>query len=89
VEDGRVPWTNNESEQLLRSIVVGRKAWVYRGTFESAQSGCVLGSLMQSCRSLLINPAKYLTAVIEAMAIVPRSQMHEWTPRAYAARAMR
>ena len=43
---GRVPWTNNESERLLRSIVVGRKAWVYRGTFESAQNACVLWSLM-------------------------------------------
>jgi transposase/regulator of replication initiation timing len=46
VDDGRVPWTNNESERLLRSIVVGRKAWVYRGTFESAQNACVLWSLM-------------------------------------------
>lgn len=89
VEDGRVPWTNNESERLLRSIVVGRKAWVYRGTFESAQNACVLWSLMQSCRSLRINPAKYLADVIEAVAVVPHSQMHEWTLRAYANRAGR
>jgi hypothetical protein len=89
VDDGRVPWTNNESERLLRSIVVGRKAWLYRGTFESAQHACVLWSLMQSCRSLRVNPAKYLADVIEAMAVVPRSELHEWTPRAYAARAKR
>lgn len=86
VDDGRVPWTNNESERLLRSIVVGRKAWLYRGTFESAQNSCVLWSLMQSCRSLRVNPAKYLAEAIEAMALVPRSQVHEWTPRTCAAR---
>jgi hypothetical protein len=71
------------------SIVVGSQAWVYHGTFESAQSGCVLWSLMQSCRSLLINPTKNLADVIEAMAVVPRSRMCEWTPRAYAALAKR
>jgi len=86
VDDGRVPWTNKESERLLRSIVVGRKAWLYRGTVESAQNSCVLWSLMQSCRSLRVHPAKYLAEAIEAMALVPRSQVHEWTPRAYAAR---
>ena len=66
-----------------------RKAWLYRGTFESARHACVLWSLMQSCRSLRVNPAKYLADVIEAMAVVPRSELHEWTPRAYAARAKR
>lgn len=71
---------------MLRSIVVGREAWLYRGTSESTQNSCVLWSLMQSCRSLRANPAKYLAEAIEAMALVPRSQVHEWTPRAYAAR---
>jgi hypothetical protein len=43
---------------------------------------------MQSGRSLHIK-TKYLADMIEAMAVVPHSQMHEWTPRAYAARPKR
>jgi hypothetical protein len=38
---------------------------------------------------LRINPAKYLADAIEAMAAMPRSPLHERTPRAYAARARR
>ncbi len=49
----------------------------------------MLWTLVQSCRRLHVNPAKHLADVIEAMATAPRSQMHEWTPRAYAARAKR
>jgi transposase len=55
-----VPWTNNTSERLLRHIVVGRKAWVYRGSFEGAELGCVLWSLMMSCRLHGIDPRQYL-----------------------------
>ncbi len=86
VDDGSVLWTNNESDRLLRSIVVGHKAWMYRGTFPSAKNACVLWSLMPSGRSLRIPPAKHLVDVIEAMAVAPHREMHEWTPRAYAAR---
>lgn len=86
LRDGRVPWTNNTSERLLRHIVVGRKAWVYRGSFEGAEHGCVLWSLMMSCRLHGIDPRRYLLDTLVALSDTPKSRVLELTPKAYAER---
>mgnify|MGYP003334079189 FL=1 len=86
LRDGRVPWTNNESERLLRHLVVGRKAWVYRGSFEGAELGCVLWSLMMSCRLHGIDPRRYLLDTLAALSETPTRRVLELTPKAYAAR---
>jgi transposase len=82
-----VPWTNNESERLLRHAVVGRKAWVFRGTYEGAGRGCVLWSLMMSCRLLGIDPRQYLIDTLQALATTPKRLVGTLTPAQYAARA--
>jgi transposase len=84
--DGRVPWTNNESERLLRHIVVGRKAWVFRGTFRSTEQGCILWALMMSCRMHGVDPRRYLLDTIAALDVTPASRVLELTPREYARR---
>lgn len=86
LRDGRVPWTNNESERLLRHVVVGRKAWTFRGTFEGADKGCVLWSLMMSCRRLGLDPRRYLLDTLEALRTTPHRELLSLSPRAYAER---
>ena len=86
LRDGRVSWTNNTSERLLRHIVVGRKAWVYRGSFEGAELGCVLWSLMMSCRLHGIDPRQYLLDTLAAFPDTPTSRVLDLTPKAYAER---
>ena len=84
--DGDIPWTNNASERLLRHVVLGRNAWVFRGSFEGAEHGCVLWSLMLSCRRLGINPRQYLLDTLEALRTTPHGRLSELTPREYARR---
>lgn len=86
LRDGRIPWTNNESERLLRHIVVGRKAWVFRGSFEGAERGCVLWSLMMSCRLHGIDPRRYLLDTLAALDDTPRSEALRLSPKCYAER---
>jgi transposase len=86
LRDGRVSWTNNTSERLLRHIVVGRKAWVYRGSFEGAELGCVLWSLMMSCRLHGIDPRQHLLDTLAALGDTPTSRVLDLTPKAYAER---
>ena len=88
LDDGRIPWTNNESERLLRHVVVGRKAWVFRGTYEGAVRGCVLWSLMMSCRLLGIDPRQYLIDTLHALATTPKRLVGTLTPAQYVARAL-
>lgn len=86
LRDGRVPWTNNESERLLRHLVVGRKAWVFRGSFEGAEHGCVLWSLMMSCRLHGIDPRRYLLDTLAALDDTPRSEALGLSPKSYGER---
>lgn len=86
LDDGRIPWTNNESERLLRHLLVGRKAWVFRGSFEGAERGCVLWSLTMSCRLHGLDPRRYLLDTLEALRVTPHRRVHELTPREYAKR---
>ncbi|MDO9020872.1 MAG: IS66 family transposase [Deltaproteobacteria bacterium] len=86
LQDGRVPWTNNESERLLRHLVVGRKAWIFRGTFGGARRGCVLWSLTMSCRLHGLDPRRYLLDTLEALRTTSHGGLGALTPRAYAER---
>lgn len=86
LDDGRIPWTNNTSERLLRHIAVGRRAWTFRGSFEGAEGACVLWSLMQSCRALGLDPRRYLIDTLEALRTTPHHGLTRLTPRAYAER---
>ena len=86
LEDGRIPWTNNESERLLRHIVVGRKNFMFRGSDKGADRACVLWSLMMSCRVNGVNPRTYLLETLQALATVNVPGLAALTPRAYALR---
>ena len=86
LEEGAVPWTNNESERLLRHVVVGRSAWTFRGTFKGAERGCVLRSLTMSCRLHGIDPRRYLIDTLEALRVTPHRRLAELSPRASAAK---
>ena len=86
LRDGRIPWTNNASERLLRHVAVGRNAWLFRGTFKGVRRACVLWSLVMSCRQLGVDPRGYLIDTLEALRDTPYSRLSTLTPKAYAAR---
>jgi len=86
LKDGRIPWTNNASERLLRHVAVGRNAWLFRGSFKGLRRACVLWSLVMSCRSLGVDPRQYLIDTLEALRDTPYSRLSTLTPKAYAAR---
>ena len=66
--------------------MVGRKGWVFRGSFEGAERGCVLWSLTMSCRLHGLDPRRYLLDTLEALRVTPLKRVHELTPREYAKR---
>jgi hypothetical protein len=84
LEDGQVrDLTNNGAERALRSIVIGRKNWLFFGDEEGARLGPVLMSLVQSCKELGINPLLYLTDVLKAISTTPADRVAELTPRGW------
>lgn len=70
VEDGRIQEIdNNLCEQALRRVAVGRKNWMFIGTEERGPSNAVLMSLVNTCKTLGINPHEYLRDVLVRLAV--------------------
>jgi transposase len=80
-EDGRLKIDNNQAEQALRPIVLGRKNWLFAGSEAAAHRTAILCSLVQSCKHLQINPFVYLRDVIERVSTHPARLVLELTPR--------
>ena len=83
--DGRVHIDNNNAERHLRTVAVGRKNWLFAATFSGAQRAALMYSLIQSCRLANVPPFVYLRDVLVRVATHPQGQIHQLTPKGWAA----
>jgi hypothetical protein len=81
LEDGRLHIDNNGAEQALRSIVLGRKNWLFCGSEAAAHRAAILCSLVNTCKAHQIDPFAYLRDVIDRVSTHPASRVEELTPR--------
>jgi len=84
LEDGRLRMDNNLSENALRVIATGRKAWLFFGSDDHAQAAANLFSLIASCKLHGLDPQSYLAEVIRVMPSWPRSRYLELAPAYWA-----
>jgi hypothetical protein len=80
LDDGRLRMDNNSSENALRSIATGRKAWLFFGSDDHAEAAANLYSLIASCKLHRIDPERYLTEVIRILPYWPRERFLELAP---------
>ena len=85
VEDGRFRIDNNGAENQLRGIAIGRKNWLFAGSFEGARRAALLYSLVQSCTLINVSPFDYLKDVLLRVATHPQHRIGELTPLGWAA----
>lgn len=85
LEDGRLLIDNNNAERQLRTVAVGRKNWLFAGSFEGARRAALLYSLIQSCRLVGVSPWVYLRDVLRRVAVHPQSRIDELTPKGWRA----
>jgi len=84
VEDGRLAIDNNRAENQLRLVAVGRKNWLFAGSFEGARRAAVLYSLVQSCKLIAVPPFDYLKDVLRRLPSHPQRLIDQLTPRGWA-----
>jgi transposase len=84
LDDGRLVMDNNRSERELRRIAVGRKAWLFVGSDDHAQSAAHLFSLVASARLHGLDPQAYLRDLFRVLAHWPRDRYLELSPRYWA-----
>jgi hypothetical protein len=64
VEDGRLHIDNNLAERALRHFAVGRKNWLFFQTEGGGKTAAVLASLLQTARSIGLDPKTYFRDVL-------------------------
>jgi transposase len=85
VEDGRFRIDNNGAENQLRGVAIGRKNWLFAGSFEGAKRAALLYSLVQSCTLIDVSPFDYLKDVLLRVATHPHRLIADLTPRGWSA----
>jgi transposase len=83
--DGRLMIDNNEIENAIRPVALGRKNFLFAGSNNGAMRIALMYSLMASCKKHNINPTEYLKDILSRMQDYPVSQLREllpdrWTP---------
>lgn len=67
--DGRLALDNTRSERSLKTIVVGRKNWMFYGSDVHAKAAAALFSLLASCKLHRIEPIEYLDVVLRVLPV--------------------
>jgi transposase len=80
LEDGRIRIDNNRSENQLRPIAVGRKAWLRHETEKGGRVAAILSSLVASCRRHGKNPFEYFRDVLRRLPTHPARKILDLTP---------
>jgi len=79
-DDGRLVLTNNGAERAIKTIALGRKAWLFCGSDDHAKSTAALYSVIASARMHGLDPEEYLRCLIRLVPLWPADRMIELTP---------
>ncbi|MBK6513497.1 MAG: IS66 family transposase [Polyangiaceae bacterium] len=85
LSDGRLALDNTRSERALRTIVVGRRNWLFYGSDVHAQAAAAIFTLVASCRLHRLDPLDYLTALLRVLPYWPDDRYIELAPKSWAA----
>lgn len=79
--DPDVAIDTNHLERALRTIPMGRKAWLFCWSEVGAKEVGLIQSLMTTCKLHQINPYDYLVDVLLRISQLPTSEVDKLTPR--------
>ena len=84
LEEGRLRMDNNPSENALRLVATGRKAWLFFGSDDHAEAAANLFSLIASCKLHGLDPERYLAEIIRILPYWPRHRFLDLAPAYWA-----
>lgn len=62
--DGRYQIDNNQVENAIRPLALGRKNYMFCGNHDAAENAAIMYSLLGSCKACDVNPREWLTDVL-------------------------
>lgn len=67
LQDGRLELDNNRSERSIKSVVIGRKNWLFSNTPRGAQASAIIYSIVETAKANGLNPFHYLVYLFETL----------------------
>ena len=67
LEDGNLVLSNNLAERSIKSLVMGRKNWLFSQSFEGAQSGAIIMTLLETAKRNGLDAEKYINYLLTHM----------------------
>ena len=80
VEDGRICLSNNAAERSVRSLALGRRAWLFAGSDRGAERAAIVITLIMTARLNEVDPQAWLADVFARIADLPQIRLHELLP---------
>ena len=84
LEHGEIEISNNQVENAIRPIVVGRKNWLFSDTPDGAAASASVYTVIETAKANGLNPEKYighlLTVLPERFAQDPKAQISDLLP---------
>ena len=80
VEDGRFQIDNNQIENTIRPVAIGRKNYLFAGSHQGARNAAVIYSLLATCKLRGVEPFEWLTKTLTVIPDYPANQIHKLLP---------
>lgn len=78
--DGILDIDNNQAEQALRGIAIGRKNWLFLGSDRGGRAAAIHYTLIQSAKRHGLDPFAYLRDVLLRIATEPDTDLRQLLP---------
>lgn len=63
--DGKLVLSNNQTERAIKTLVIGRKNWLFSQSFEGAQDSAIILSLIETAKRNSLEPEKYIEYLLD------------------------
>jgi hypothetical protein len=81
IDDGRYEIDNNNIENAIRPLAIGRKNYLFAGSHESAKNIAMFYTFFATCKALDINPSEWLIDVIDRISEHKANKLSELLPQ--------
>jgi transposase len=81
VNDGRFEIDNNNIENAIRPLAIGRKNYLFAGSHQAAQNIAMFYTFFATCKANDINPYKWLSDVLNRIPEHKANKRNELLPQ--------
>jgi len=78
--------SNNQAENSMRGVALGRKNWIHIGSKEAGPRVAAILSVVESCRRLRVSVRDYLNEILPGLADRSIQEVADLSPAAWAAK---